>query len=94
MDAAQISDVLIEIKGELAVPSSYPNSVLEAYIKEGIYDIQAKVGSTVNFLEDYSARALLKAFVRYSYYGQRDVFKHRYDTEYLELQVRYVNAIE
>lgn len=94
MNEAQISDVLVEIKGELGVPSSYPSSVLEAYIKEGIYDIQAKVGSTVNFLEDYSARALLKAFVRYSYYGQRDVFKYRYDTEYLELQVRYVNAIE
>ena len=92
MNEALISSLLEEIKGELATPSSYPDSILVTYIKEGAQDIQNKVSDLVDFESDLSARALLKAFVRYSYYGQRDVFKIRYDSEYLELQIRYINV--
>lgn len=92
MNEAQISLLLSEIKGELATPSSYPDSILINYIKEGEQDIQNKVSGPINFETDFSARALLKAFVRYSFYGQRDVFKVRYDNEYLDLQIRYINV--
>lgn len=92
MNEAQISLLLEEIKGELATPSSYPDSILTNYIKEGMQDIENKVSDLVDFVHDLSARALLKTYVRYSYYGQRDVFKIRYDNEYLDLQIRYINV--
>lgn len=92
MNEAQISSLLSEIKGELATPSSYPDPILITYIKEGAQDIQNKVSGLIDFENDLTARALLKAYVRYSYYGQRDVFKIRYDNEYLELQIRYINV--
>ena len=92
MNEAQISLLLEEIKGELATPSSYPDSILRNYIKEGMQDIENKVSDLVDFVHDLSARALLKTYVRYSYYGQRDVFKIRYDNEYLDLQIRYINV--
>lgn len=92
MNEAQISLLLSEIKGELATPPSYPDSILINYIKEGEQDIQNKVSGPIDFLTDLSARSLLKTYVRYSFYGQRDVFKIRYNDEYLDLQIRYIDV--
>lgn len=92
MNEALISSILSEVKGECNIPSSSYDQVLATYIKEGAQDIQNKVNDLVDFVDDLSARALLKAFVRYSYYGQRDVFRQRYDSEYLDLQIRYINV--
>lgn len=90
MNEALISSLLLEIRGECGIPSSISDAVLTSFLKEGVHDIQQKVSLLVNFETDFSCRALLKAFVRYSYYGLRDEFKMRYDTEYLEAQVRYI----
>ena len=92
MNEALISSILSEVKGECNIPSSYSDLVLTTFIKEGHFDITSKVNDLIDFESDHSARALLKTFVRYSYYGQRDLFRQRYDSEYLDLQIRYINV--
>lgn len=89
MTEAQYLVLLTETKGELNTPPGFSEVTLTGFIKAAEFDIRSKVASTIDFEVDLKARELLKTYIRYSYYGLRDEFKIRYDSEYHELQVDY-----
>ena len=89
MSENQVNSLLLEVKEDLQLPSSYPSDNLTAKIKEGEYFLNSLVEGVLNidFETQLKARALLKEYARYSFYGALDEFKKRYAGELFDSQI-------
>ena len=89
MSDTQVNSLLVEVKADLQLPSSYPSENLTAKIKEGEYYLNSLVLGVldIDFEIQLKFRSLLKEHVRYSFYGALDEFKKRYAGELFDSQI-------
>lgn len=75
----------------MQISPSISTNVFAQYAKEGEATLNNLVESlNINFDTDFQARALLKDFIRYAYYGEKAEFKTRYKGDLYETQIRYI----
>ena len=89
MTDTQISELILEIRGEQHISSFEKDEVLKKQIKEAEYDINKNSGAEINYNEDLKARSLLKNYVLYSRFSRLAEFKQLYASEYVNLQAEY-----
>ena len=89
MEDAFVQVILKEVRGEQTISPSNLDAPIVNFIKEGIYDIDSKVGWKIDYDIDLFARKLLKNYVFYARFGKLDEFKIRYEGDYVDLQQKY-----
>lgn len=97
MIPSQLDTLLIEVKSDLQLPSSFPSDNLLQKIKEGEYYLNSLVIGTgaidIDFETDLNARTLLKEYTRHSYFGVLDEFKKKYEGEIFDTQIKRIQSI-
>lgn len=89
MNDTQIDRLVQEIRGEQHVSYMEDDEVIQAYVKEGEFDINDCCGEQINYEVDLKARGLLKNYVLYARYKRLAEFKQLYGGDYAYLQAKY-----
>lgn len=92
MTENQLTVIVTEIKGEMQLSPSVPNTNLAQFAKEGEAFLNSRVEFLViDFDVDLNARSLLKNYIRYAYYGSLNEFKNLYQGDIYDMQIRYID---
>ena len=83
------SGLVEDIRLEQQISPFVDDKVIINFIKDGIYDIEKVVGTTIDFTKDLKARSLLKNYVLYANHKRLAEFKKLYVADYIELQRDY-----
>lgn len=84
-----LKTLLEDIKKEQQISPFLSDDIFINFLKDGIYDIEECVGTTIDFEKDLKARSLLKNYVLYANHKRLAEFKQLYGGEYIELQRKY-----
>lgn len=88
-DMGLIMSLMKEIRLEQHISPFRENEEFVGYVKDGIYDINDKCGTKIDYDRDLKARSLLKNYVLYADFKRLAEFKELYGGEYAELQAKY-----
>ncbi len=84
-----IERLILEIRSEQKISPMRKNAEFKNYVLQGIFDIEEKIGSVIDFDIDLKARALLKDYVLYADHNLLKDFFERYSDDYFYLQAKY-----
>ena len=92
MNDAILTAIATEIKAEMQLAPSTSDEVLKQYTKEGEAFLNSRLsGLEIDFNADLVARALLKNYVRYAYYGMVSDFKEKYNGDIYDTISEYIS---
>jgi len=91
MENTILTAIVAEVRAEMQISPSIPDTVFTNYVKEGEQFLNHLAESLrIDFDGDLMARALLKNYVRYAYYGALADFKKAYQGDIYDTQIRYL----
>lgn len=85
------SKIAKEVRDEFQIPPYFPDTSLLNFVREGQYRLKTFV-SNADFIEDLTARFLLKTYVNYAYFKKVNEFMEEYNNDILAWQFSKLDA--